>query len=180
MTKSRKTKTHLLEQARELFWTRGYSNVSLREIAAGAGVDVALVSRYFGGKRGLFAATLETAFDWPDLFAGSPEDTVNAIVEMFTAPHATDMGATEYTMILTNGADTEVGGLVRAEFERKLHRKTVAMCGSDARAALLASVLFGYSLAQKTLQLAGIFAAEPVQKARQLRHLIDAALRFEG
>ena len=37
----------LLVSAKALFWTRGYSNVSVREIAPEAGVDVALINRYF-------------------------------------------------------------------------------------------------------------------------------------
>ncbi|MEO0371384.1 MAG: TetR family transcriptional regulator, partial [Pseudomonadota bacterium] len=52
MAKPRPTKEKLLGAARDLFWTRGYSNVSVRDITGAAGVDAALVSRYFGGKRG--------------------------------------------------------------------------------------------------------------------------------
>ena len=50
MGNSDTTREKLLTAATEAFWEQGYSNTSLRQIAQIAGVDVALVSRYFGGK----------------------------------------------------------------------------------------------------------------------------------
>ena len=44
--------------ARQRFLAEGYQSVTMRSIAADAGVDVALVSYYFGSKRGLFGAAL--------------------------------------------------------------------------------------------------------------------------
>ncbi|MEM6901379.1 MAG: helix-turn-helix domain-containing protein, partial [Pseudomonadota bacterium] len=57
-----KTRDKLLLHARRQFWANGDSHVSLRQIASAAGVDVALISRHFGGKLGLFEATLDGAF----------------------------------------------------------------------------------------------------------------------
>ena len=59
MNKSSDTKQLLLANACKIFWSKGYSNVSVREIAKAAGVDVALIARYFGSKRGLFEATFD-------------------------------------------------------------------------------------------------------------------------
>ena len=39
------SKEKLLEEACNQFWSKGYSNVALRDIAGAAGVDVALVAR---------------------------------------------------------------------------------------------------------------------------------------
>lgn len=44
------TKTHIREAARELFAERGIERVTIREIAAAAGVTHGLVHRYFGTK----------------------------------------------------------------------------------------------------------------------------------
>ena len=63
MMKPLTTKEKILETARQLFWTRGYSNVSVRDITGAAGVDAALVSRYFGGKQGLFEAVLRASME---------------------------------------------------------------------------------------------------------------------
>src|SRR4051812_47981763 len=48
------TRQAILASARRHFAREGFDNVGLREIAGEAGVDPALVSRYFGGKEALF------------------------------------------------------------------------------------------------------------------------------
>jgi AcrR family transcriptional regulator len=51
--------------ARRHFLKESYDNVALRDIAADAGADVALISRYFGGKEKLFAEVVsEGGSDW--------------------------------------------------------------------------------------------------------------------
>ncbi|MDA9860388.1 TetR family transcriptional regulator [Planctomycetota bacterium] len=47
------TKQKILDTAQELFAKHGYSNTSLRQITSGAGVNLAAVSYYFGGKEQL-------------------------------------------------------------------------------------------------------------------------------
>ncbi|HSP90663.1 MAG TPA: TetR/AcrR family transcriptional regulator [Vicinamibacterales bacterium] len=49
----------ILRAADRLFATRGYRNVSVRDIAETAGVTHPLIYHYFGSKRDLFAAVLE-------------------------------------------------------------------------------------------------------------------------
>jgi AcrR family transcriptional regulator len=49
----------LLDAAGALFDERGYQGATLRDIGERAGVDPALVARYFGGKEGLYLAVLE-------------------------------------------------------------------------------------------------------------------------
>ena len=52
-------KERILDAAERLFAQRGFYGVSLRDITQAAGVDVALVSYHFGGKRELFTAVFE-------------------------------------------------------------------------------------------------------------------------
>ncbi|HEU4977103.1 MAG TPA: TetR family transcriptional regulator [Baekduia sp.] len=49
----------LLDAAAALFDERGYDAATVREIGERAGVDAALIARYFGSKEGLYLATLE-------------------------------------------------------------------------------------------------------------------------
>jgi len=49
-------KERILDAAERLFARNGFYGVSVRDITEAAGVDVALVSYHFGGKRELFAA----------------------------------------------------------------------------------------------------------------------------
>ena len=54
-----RSKRALLQAGTELFAEKGYSRARLRDIAGRAGVDAALVIRYFGSKHGLYQATLD-------------------------------------------------------------------------------------------------------------------------
>jgi AcrR family transcriptional regulator len=53
------TRAAILAAAKIHFARSGYDGAFLRDIAADAGVDAALINRYFGGKDGLFAAALK-------------------------------------------------------------------------------------------------------------------------
>jgi AcrR family transcriptional regulator len=73
--KGSRTRATILRVAGELFQAKGYSTTGLREIATAAGVDPALIIRYFGTKEALFleTATLDPA--WAERLAG-PIDTL--------------------------------------------------------------------------------------------------------
>lgn len=55
------TRQLLLESARRRFARDGYSSTTVRDIAADAGVNVALINRYFTSKEGLFEECLTLA-----------------------------------------------------------------------------------------------------------------------
>ncbi len=52
----------LLEVAEQLFAKHGYEAVSVRQLASEAGVNLAMVSYYFGSKDGLFEELLQSKF----------------------------------------------------------------------------------------------------------------------
>ncbi|QQK77327.1 forespore capture DNA-binding protein RefZ [Salicibibacter cibarius] len=54
------TKDKVAEAAIDLFMTKGYSGTSVRAIADRAGVNVALISYYFGGKKGMLENLINT------------------------------------------------------------------------------------------------------------------------
>ena len=64
------TKQAILAAARRCFMQHGYEQVGVREIAAQADADPALVNRDIGSKEGLFAEAVATKFDLSPLFAG--------------------------------------------------------------------------------------------------------------
>lgn len=63
------TRDAILVAARERFADHGYERVRMRDVAADAGVDVALVTYHFGSKDGLFASALEMPAPMADLMA---------------------------------------------------------------------------------------------------------------
>ena len=63
------TRAAILQAAQGQFAQLGYDRAALRDIAAEAGADVALIKRYFGGKEGLFIEALKEAIR-PDPLKG--------------------------------------------------------------------------------------------------------------
>jgi len=57
-----KTRERILEAAKTHFFKNSYENVGVREIAADADVDAALVNRYFGSKEKLFTEVVTSVF----------------------------------------------------------------------------------------------------------------------
>jgi AcrR family transcriptional regulator len=55
----RTTKDKLMDAAEKLFARKGFYGATLRDITAAAGVDLALVTYHFGGKKQLFVAVIE-------------------------------------------------------------------------------------------------------------------------
>ncbi|CAM3323917.1 TetR family transcriptional regulator [Tsukamurella hominis] len=64
-------KADILEAARELFAEVGYDRATIRAIAARAGVDVALVSYYYGNKKGLFRGVMSMPVDPEEIFTAA-------------------------------------------------------------------------------------------------------------
>jgi|SRR5579875_2777654 len=68
------TRRRLLHAGRRRFALHGYERTTLRQIAADAGVNLALIKRYFGSKEGLFEAALAAAPEQPTGFDGIAGD----------------------------------------------------------------------------------------------------------
>lgn len=60
----RPTRLHLLNAGTRVFAEKGYAGAALREIAARAGVNSALIAFHFGSKEGLYRASLDLAGRW--------------------------------------------------------------------------------------------------------------------
>jgi len=56
------TRQALLRAGEELFAERGFDGVPIEDLALRAGVNKALISYHFGGKRGLYVAILQSTF----------------------------------------------------------------------------------------------------------------------
>ena len=61
------TRERLIAAARMMFSRQGFERTTVREIAGEAGVNPALINRYFGGKEQLFAEAVSIDLDFPDL-----------------------------------------------------------------------------------------------------------------
>ncbi|KXP02271.1 TetR/AcrR family transcriptional regulator [Tsukamurella tyrosinosolvens] len=91
-------KADILEAARELFAEVGYDRATIRAIAARAGVDVALVSYYYGNKKGLFRGVMSMPVDPEEIFTaaldgpreGVGERLVRAALAVWEGPETSE------------------------------------------------------------------------------------------
>ncbi len=178
MNKALNTQDKLLNHARALIWRYGYSNVSLRQISSAAGVDVALVSRYFGSKRGLFEATLEGAFDTPPV--ETAEELVEMVVQLFVSHPRDTAEVSILHLLLMNAQDEEVGSLIRDQQQAVLQTAIECATGDQTRAALFMATILGMSVAEKSLHLSGIAPYETPEYEKQLRHMLTSALAYQS
>lgn len=96
-------RARLIAVAADLFVRRGFSGVSIREIADGAEANSALISYYFGDKQGLFREVFKAAAD-PlnaermarfDRLAQARQVSVKEVVEAWIAPMFEGVPATQ-------------------------------------------------------------------------------------
>ena len=69
-------KERLIRAAMELFAEYGYDKVSIRQLAAAAGVNSSMISYYFNGKGGLYEAVIKELLQNFDGFVGSISSNV--------------------------------------------------------------------------------------------------------
>jgi AcrR family transcriptional regulator len=156
----------ILAAARNEFAEHGYGGATLRAIASAAGVDVALVSYYFGSKNELFVASLQLPVN--------PADAIDQLLAEGTG----DLGRRLLTRMLQVWDNPESGGplisVMRSasaqpgmlgEFVegQVLARLTPALEGADAerRAAAVASQVLGLVFGRYVLRLAPLASASP-------------------
>lgn len=142
------TRTEMLAAARRRFLLESYENVGLRDIARDVGVDVALVSRYFGSKEELFKEVLRG--DDEDKFR--IEVGADGLAGYLTAMFEEKGGENDrehverLVIILRSASSPQASAIVReAIHEDVLHPIADLLGGTDAeiRASMALTVLLG-------------------------------------
>ena len=90
------TRKRILDAAVQLFSYKSYDSVQTREVAALAGVDAALIHRYFGSKEGLFTEVVS------GLGAREP---------FYSPAHMKEVVLANFTDLLTQGSSAPFSGL---------------------------------------------------------------------
>ena len=181
MNKSEKTKSKILEEAKKLFWNYGYSNVSVRQIAKAAKVDVALIPRYYLSKLGLFKATLDP-FDWVHDIDINDDN----IIDVFTGWLLESMDIKDETtvvkMLIMNSSDPTVGDLVKNIHIKKMRNPILKKLKkiSALQYDLMTSAFIGISQTRKTLKMPTLTSLKKAQYEKILKHIFKGATTFKS
>lgn len=156
--------------AREQFRERGYESATIRGIAAGAGVDPALVHHYFGSKEDLFAAAMQLAVRPREalegVLNGGPDGLGERLVRRFLELWAADGGGIGDTLVgLLRSASThdDSARMVREFVSREaLGRiaEALDLPQPRLRAALAGSQLIGLALARFVIGIEPLASAD--------------------
>lgn len=143
------TRAGLLAAATTRFAREGYDNVSLREIASDAGVDVSLVSRYFGGKEELFAEVLAACPSGADMFEGDPADFGERIATKLVFDEQVDKDLNCLLIILRSASSPKAREATRKSGQERFFGPIENWMGGPnarVRARLVADIIMGVTI----------------------------------
>jgi AcrR family transcriptional regulator len=142
------TRAALLEAAKAQFAKLGYDSATLRDIAAAAGADVALVGRYFGGKEGLFTEALKASIgtgrwrDWDR--ARFPREVATM---MAGSAHENEERTHSFQFLLRAATSPATAPMLNVAVKERFLAAIRDWLGGDdgeARARVLAAVFIGF------------------------------------
>lgn len=171
-TKSSATKAKIEAAARRLFEDQGYERTTVRDIAAAAQIDPAMVIRYFGSKEGLFRLVAEPRLELPDLAAVDRSRLGEVLVSRFLDLWEGDEGVGGMAVLLRSAAsnDAAADGL-RQIFARQVI-PAIGAVGSPQtallRAGLVSSQLLGLALSRYVLKLPPVTAMDRATIVREV------------
>ena len=151
MKKSERTRAAILEASLTAFAEQGYERATVRDIAARAGVDPALVVRYFGSKEALFAEASDFDLKLPDLTAAKPGRLGQVLIAHFL----------EMILMRTAATNEEAAGKMRKIFAGQVMpalARTMEPAEAATRAGLVSTQLLGLALCRYVLKLPPVTA----------------------
>jgi AcrR family transcriptional regulator len=145
------TRAEILRIAAKMFFANGYDGVTLRAIADEAGVDVALVSYYFGSKKGVFGAVLQLTANPAEivggLLGGDPRTLARRLLSAGIAAWDDPVAGRPLVALIRSAAhDVALATVVREGVQREIVDKLAdTIGGRDARrrASLFCSQMVG-------------------------------------
>lgn len=158
-------RTAILDAARAQFAAQGFGGTSMRAIARDAGVDVSLISHYFGDKAGLLIATMELPVNPLEKIASviedGPEGMAERLLRTFLSswdPHRDVFSSMYRTTLGTGDSQAPMLQLARNILITSL-LKVLEGDDRDLRASLIASQLIGMATMRYVVQLPAIVDA---------------------
>ncbi len=159
-------RARILAVARVIFCQSSFDQTGVREVAAAAGVDPAVVVRVFGSKEALFEAVAEGAFALEEAFQGPVENMGLRVAQLLTGKgEAASSEATfdEFRLLLRSAASPVAGPILSQALHAGFITPLAKLLGGR-EAALRASLLTACVLGFATLRVA--LGAEALEARR--------------
>ncbi|GAA2583719.1 TetR family transcriptional regulator [Winogradskya consettensis] len=174
---SGQTKRDLLGAARVRFMRLGFDGTTLRDVAADAGVNLALIKRYFDSKEGLFKAAL-AATPGPGEFPSDRDALVAELSRQLSVDAWPEFGEHPVLMLLRVSENENVEELRRKAMEDFSNRLLeVSGDGEMLRAQLLLALGVGVAVIRSGVGLQPLSGATAEDLAGPIKDVVDALLK---
>ena len=175
------TREQIVAAAARCFATAGYDATSIRRVAADAGVDPALVRRFFGGKEQLFTAVASALIDPARALAavtGGPPDAAGERLLRYFLTLLGDVARPGPYLGLVRCAVTSehAADLFRRFLAERVLGEIAAELDAgrpELRAALVSSQLVGLAVARYAVRLAPLTEAGTDELARWVAPVVQ-------
>jgi AcrR family transcriptional regulator len=176
------TRAAILAAAHQRFLRESYDNVGLRDIAGDAKIDVALISRYFGGKEGLFRNVIDetrpNVFREPKSVAELSAFLAQLVVEDGDdRQHRMEM----FIIMLRSASSPKAGAIIRDLVHLEVLGPLTEVIGGEQgelRANMLLAILMGIGVLRSIMMVDGFSGdeREVAECGERFRGLFEAAL----
>ncbi|MDQ8755428.1 TetR family transcriptional regulator [Sphingosinicella sp. LHD-64] len=179
------TRASMLNAARQRFLRESYENVGLRDIAKDVGVDVALVSRYFGSKEELFREVLHGS-DKADKFqiAVGPEELACYLTAMFDGKEDEEQreNLERLVIVLRSSSSPQAAAIVHEAVHEDVLQPIADVLGggeeAEIRAAMVLTILLGGAVMRSVMSVGpDCGQGPPPAIRRKLYELFRTALK---
>jgi len=181
-----RTRQLLLEAARRRFAAAGFAATTVRDIADDAGVNVALISRYYESKEGLFAACLRSSVEEMRETTGTePPGRLAEVIAAQVTGSAAEGRARETLLLLLRSSGDERADEIRLGILRGYAERLATRAGwrpgepDDDQLVLRAQLLLCASIGMAVLRSSGLqplAAAGEEDLVAPLRDMINGLL----
>ncbi len=180
------TQELIREAARTLFLADGYRAVTMRSIAATAGVDVALVSYYFGSKQGVFTAAMALPANPAEIFGSQVDGDLNTLAErvlrvmMFTWDNP-ETGTPLRTIASAAAVEPDLNRLVREAIGREIIERLAERLGEPygrERAGAFGAQVAGVIFSRYILRFEPIASMAPDEVIARLAPSLQLTLQL--
>jgi AcrR family transcriptional regulator len=178
------TRQRIVTTARRNFAARGYDRATVRMIAAEAGVSPNLITRYFGGKQGLFSAATEVDLHVVDILAGPKNKLGHRIAAHTVARWEASPGDDPLLTMLRAAMNDPTAAAHMAEFFRVQASEPLTrhLGGrhADERAAAVSAFIMGTVVQRYVLHAGPMAQATPAELTGWLGRALQRLLAEPG
>ncbi|WP_292156711.1 TetR/AcrR family transcriptional regulator [Brevundimonas sp.] len=176
------TRASILEAAQSRFSRESYDDVGMRDIAGDAGVDPALIVRYFGSKEGLFRAALDHCHEGSTLLEGDRATFGTRIAHEIVYGTKSPKKMQGLQIILRSASSAKAMEVIQQQSCEQFMNPLTAWIGGDhgaVSARMAAALMMGMTVSKEITGGLALSEAEcrslEQRLARILQDIIDGA-----